>query len=127
GGGLTAVTGEIPMPIDSEAVTTDGDASPAVGTPWPRGTEGTLAGRVSGRAERGNPVEVRVRPGKPTVREAQFLCGGNGWSRSECRQAERPQETGAPGLPPSAAASHNWPDTGICPARKGADVDQVGH
>src|SRR2546421_2151020 len=81
----------------SEAATTDGDASPAVGTPWPRGTEGTLAGRVSGCAERGNPVEVRAWPGKPTVREAQFLCGGNGWSRSQCRQAERPQETGAQG------------------------------
>ncbi len=36
-------------------------------------------------------------PGKPTVRKAQFLCGGNGWSTSECRQAERPQETGAQG------------------------------
>ena len=23
---------------------------------------------------------------------------------------------------PSAAVSHNWPDTGGCPARKGADV-----
>ncbi len=34
------------------------------------------------RAERENPVEVRVRPGKPTVREAQLLCGGNGWSRA---------------------------------------------
>src|SRR2546427_12222714 len=59
------------------------------------GREGTLAGRVSGRAERENPVEVRVRPGKPTVREAQLLCGGNGWSRSECRWVEKPQENGA--------------------------------
>src|SRR5712692_12113069 len=68
-----------------EAATATGDEVPAVRTPWPRGIEGALAGRVSDRAERENPVEVRVRPGKPTAREAQLLCGGNGWSTSECR------------------------------------------
>src|SRR5207245_10141673 len=77
----------------SEAATTDGDASPAVGTPWPRGTEGTLAGRVSGRAERGNPVEVRVRPGKPTARKDQLPRRGRGANRTEERRDERQQET----------------------------------
>src|SRR5207302_3573389 len=63
-----------------KAATAAGDRQPDVGAPWPRGREGTLAGRVSGRAERGNPVEVRAMPGKPTAREAQLLCGGKGWS-----------------------------------------------
>lgn len=30
-------------------------------------------------------------------------------------------------LLPSVAVSYNWPDTGVCPARKGADVDQVSY
>src|SRR3989475_10463661 len=55
-----------------EAATAAGDEASAVRTPWPRGTEGTLAGRVSGCAERENPVEVRVRPGKPTARKDQL-------------------------------------------------------
>src|SRR5207245_2094269 len=55
-----------------EAATAAGDEASAVRTPWPRGLEGTLAGRVSGRAERENPVGVRVRPGKPTARKDQL-------------------------------------------------------
>src|SRR5882762_8948282 len=31
------------------------------------------------------------------------------------------------GLLLPAVAPHNWPDTGVCPARKGADADQVSH
>ena len=40
--------------------------------------------------------------------------------------AERQQETGVRWTGSSAGwTSHNWPDTGGCPARKGADVGQV--
>src|SRR5437773_1900732 len=49
-----------------------------------------------GCAERGNPVEVRALPGKPTARKAQLLlAAGQDGPTSQCRQAERPQETGA--------------------------------
>jgi hypothetical protein len=40
--------------------------------------------------------------------------------------AERQQETGNRVTGASAGGfPHNWSDTGICPARKGADVGQV--
>jgi hypothetical protein len=40
--------------------------------------------------------------------------------------AERQQETEADEPLTSSGAPDNWPDTGrMCPARKGADVDQV--
>src|SRR5882762_1016671 len=88
-----------------EAATAAGEHRPAVGTPWPRGTGGTLAGRVSGCAERGNPVEVRALPGKPTARKAQLLlAAGTDGPTSKRRQAERPQETGA-----GAASSSSRP------------------
>ena len=38
-----------------------------------------------GRAERGNPVEVRALPGKPTARKAQLLPAGEDGPASECR------------------------------------------
>jgi hypothetical protein len=81
-----------------------------------------------GCAERGNPVEVRVLPGKPTARKAQLLlAAGQDGPTSKCRQAERPQEAGAGGCFLLRPPRRNWPDTGSCPARKGADADQVSH
>jgi hypothetical protein len=79
-----------------------------------------------GCAERGNPVEVRATPGKPTARKAQLLlAAGQDGPTSKCRQAERPQEAGAGGCFLLRPPRRNWPDTGSCPARKGADADQV--
>jgi hypothetical protein len=61
-----------------------------------------------GRAERGNPVEVRAWPGKPTARKAQPL-GGTGWSKKRMPVAERQQETGTTRLLSPVAVSYNWP------------------
>src|SRR5712692_6665935 len=92
----------------------------------PRGTGGTLAGRVSAVRNVETPSRSGWLPGKPTARKAQLLPAGKDGPTSKCRQAERPQETGAVAAS-SAAAPHNWPDTGGCLARKGADADQVSH
>lgn len=62
--------------------------------------------------------------GRPTARKAQLL-GGTGWSKKRMPAAERRQETGTTRPLPPAVVSYNWPDTGGCLARKGADVDQV--
>ena len=109
-----------------EAATATGDHTPVVRTPWPRGTGGTLAGRVSAVRNVETPSRSGWLPGKPTARKAQLLPAGKDGPTSKCRQAERPQETGAVAAS-SAAAPHNWPDTGGCLARKGADADQVSH
>jgi hypothetical protein len=95
-----------------------------VGTPSPRGTESTLPGRVSTVRNVETPSGSGPRPGKPTVREAQSP-GGTGWSKKRMPVAERRQESEAAGPLPSAVVSYNWPDTGRCLARRGADVDQV--
>ena len=53
------------------------------------------------RAERDNPVEVRLRcsgAGKPTVREAQFL-GGQRMTKKRMPAAEQRQESGTDGRP----------------------------
>lgn len=77
--------------------------------------------------ERDNPVEVRARerPSKPTVRKAQTLGG-----RRMVQQANAGSRKAAGKrdslITPPVIVSYNWPDTGVCLARKGADVDQVG-
>ncbi len=64
------------------------------------------------------------RTGKPTVRKAQSPGGkrmvqeANAGGRKATGNRDR-----WPAPPP--VVSHNWPDTGRCPARKGADVGQV--
>jgi hypothetical protein len=66
-----------------------------------------------------------VVPGKPTVRKAQ-VPGGNRVTEKRMPVAERQQETAGSVTGASAGwPAHNWPDTGWCPARKGADVGQV--
>ena len=63
--------------------------------------------------------------GRPTVRRAE-IPGGNRMPKKRMPVAERRQETG--GRVPGTSARGlpgNWPDTGGCPARKGADVGQV--
>ena len=62
--------------------------------------------------------------GGPTVRKAQLP---NGRRRTQEANADgRRQETGNPCIGPSAKwLPHNWSDTGVSPARKGADVGQV--
>jgi hypothetical protein len=95
---------------------------------WPRDKEGTHPGRVSHVRNVETPAGVQggkvAASGRPTVRKAD-IPSGTGWSKKRMPVAERQQETGR-----NAAAfnglPHNWPDTGdVCPARKGADVDQV--
>ena len=78
------------------------------------------------RAERGNPVEVRACPvsrpqGRPNSyrRERMVRQANAGGSKGHRKPGHQ--------LLPSAAAPHNWPDTGGCLARKGADADQVSH
>src|SRR5438132_1202156 len=64
------------------------------------------------RAERGNPVAVRLLGvGKPTVRKAQFL-GGNRMIEKQMPAAETQQETGTRWSAPPPVVPHNWPDTG---------------
>lgn len=97
-----------------------------MGTPLPRGTESTLPGRVSAVRNVVTPSRSGLWTGKPTVRKAQPL-GGYGMvqeANAGSRKATGNRDDGP--LSP-AAVSHNWPDTGSCPARKGADVDQVSH
>ena len=75
-------------------------------------------------AQRDNPVGARspvTVTGKPTAREAQSPSGQR-MAKKRTPAAERRQETGALRPAPPPAAPHNWPDTGSCPARKGADV-----
>jgi hypothetical protein len=63
--------------------------------------------------------------GRPTVRKAE-LPSGTGWSNKRRPAAERQQETRTRQTLTSNGVLDNWPDTGRgCPARKGADVDQV--
>ena len=97
-----------------------------MGTPSPRSTEGTHPGRVSAVWNVTTPSGSGWRPGKPTAREAQ-LSGGH-WMVQQANAGGR-KATGNRDerllLP--VAVSHNWPDTGSCLARKGADVDQVSH
>jgi hypothetical protein len=64
-------------------------------------------------------------PGRPTVRKAE-IPSGTGWSKKRMPAAERQREIGTDEPLTSSGVSDNWPDTGQwCPARKGADVDQV--
>ena len=94
---------------------------PAVWAPQSPGHRGHPPRPHLMRAERGNPVGVRLWAGKPTVREAQ-LPSGQRMTKKRTPAAERQQETGTGWLAPPSAVSYNWPDTGLCPTRKGADV-----
>jgi len=62
----------------------------------PRGTEGTLPGRVSLMRNVATPMRSRRRfqPGKPTVRNAQSSAGA-GRPNKRMPVAERQQETGS--------------------------------
>lgn len=63
--------------------------------------------------------------GRPTVKKAE-LRGGIGMIREA--NASRRKETGncaCSPTPPRSERVDNWLDTGACPARKGADADQV--
>ena len=75
-----------------------------------------------------NPDGVRPlapRTGKPTARKAQFPSGE--WMTQEAN-ADGRKATGNldTTLAPPPTVPDNWPDTDICPTRKGADVGQVG-
>lgn len=97
-----------------------------MGTPSPRGTESTLPGRVSAVRNVVTPSRSGHRPvSRPQGRPNSSA--GLGWFEKRMPVAERQQETGTTGLLLPAAVPHNWPDTGVCLARKGADVDQVSH
>lgn len=76
--------------------------------------------------ERDNPVGVRAREclGKPTVRKAQLLGGRRMVQQANAggRKAAGKRDST---IAPPAVVSYNWPDTGVCLARKGADVDWV--
>src|SRR5260370_6758821 len=61
------------------------------------------------RAERGNPVEVRAMPGKPTGREAQLLLAGKGGAAKPSPLAQKAQENEGPRLSPSPAAPPHRP------------------
>jgi hypothetical protein len=97
-----------------------------VGTTVPRGTESALPGRVSAVWNVTTPPGSGRQPGKPTVREAQ-LPGGHRMVQQANAGGRKATGNRDAWLFPSAAVSHNWPDTGACLARKGADVDQVSH
>jgi hypothetical protein len=59
------------------------------------------------------------------VRKAE-IPSGTGWSKKRTPAAERQRETGTNMALTSNGVADNRPDTGReCPARKGADVDQV--
>jgi hypothetical protein len=60
-------------------------------------------------------------PGKPTVRKAE-LPSGQRMTKKRMPVGESRQETETLRLAPPPVVSDNWPDTGSCPARKGADV-----
>jgi hypothetical protein len=82
------------------------------------------------RAERGNPVRVRLRrlgaAGQPTVREAQ-LPGGNRTPKKPMPVAERQRESGTASSAPPPVVPYNRPDTGPgARPRKRADVWRVG-
>ena len=59
-----------------------------------------------------------LEPGKPTVREAQFL-GGQRMAKKRMPAAEQRQETGTLWSAPPPAVSYNWPDTGLFSDPKG--------
>jgi hypothetical protein len=80
-----------------------------------------------GRVERDNPVGVQALPGRPTVREVELPGGRRMVQQANAGCVERRQETNTCGCSLRVAVSDNWPDTGMCSARKGADVDQVSH
>jgi hypothetical protein len=66
-----------------------------------------------------------VLPGKPTVREAQFLAGRRMAQEANAGGRKAAGNRGRVSAPPPASP-HNWPDTDVeSPARPGADVGQV--
>jgi len=67
-----------------------------------------------------------MRPGKPTVRKAQLL-GGRRMVRQANAGGRKASGKRDIMITPPVIVSHNWPDTGECLARKGADADQVSH
>ena len=97
-----------------------------MGTPSPRGTESTLAGRVSAVWNVTIPSGSGRQLGKPTVREANSPAG-EGWSNKRKSGGRKATGNRHGWLLPLVAVSDNCPDTDICLARKGADVDQVSH
>jgi hypothetical protein len=110
-----------------EAATAAGDQEPAARTPSPRGTESTLAGRVSTVRNVTTPSGSGRQSGKPTVREAQLPGGRRMVQQANAGRPKGDRKPRQQGCSLRAAVSDNWPDTGICLARKGADVDQVSH
>ncbi len=64
-------------------------------------------------------------PGKPTARKAQSPSGQRMTRKANAGQPKGDRKPGR-WLAPPPAVSHNWPDTGACPTRKGADAGQVG-
>lgn len=82
------------------------------------------------RVERDNPVGVQapiVVSGRPTVREVQLLGGRRMVQQANAGVSKDDRKCDACGCSLRVAVSDNWPDTGGCLARKGADVDQVSH
>lgn len=98
-----------------------------MGTPSPRGTESTLAGRVSAVWNVTIPSGSGRELGKPTVREAQLPGGRRMVQQAKAGRPKGDRKPTRRWLLPLVAVSDNCPDTGICLARKGADVDQVSH
>lgn len=92
-------------------------------TPSPRGTESTLPGRISTVWNVTTPSGSGRKPGRPTARKAQLL-GGRRMVQQANAGSRKATGNGTVSRAFSGGAD-NWPDTGVCPARKGADVDQV--
>jgi hypothetical protein len=97
--------------------------------PWEhrrcRGIGGAHPGRVSCVWNVATPLRSGHVLGNPTVRKGQ-LRSGQRMTQKRMPVAERQQETaGMQALASTGASADNWPDTGLCPTRKGADRSQV--
>lgn len=78
------------------------------------------------RVQRGNPVAVQPRAGRPTVREAESRSGNRTVQQANAG-APKGDGKAAQVIAPPAVVSYNRPDTGPSgPPRKRADVDRVG-
>jgi hypothetical protein len=93
-------------------------------TPPPRGAESAHPGRISTVRNVTTPSGSGRWPGKPTVREAQ-LPGGSRTIQEANAGASKGDGKRDSKAAPFVVIPHNRPDTGVCLARKGADVDRV--
>jgi hypothetical protein len=98
----------------------------AVRTPQSRSRAGTLPSRISIVCNVVTPSGsvIRWMFGKPTVRRAR-LPGGNRMVQEANASSRKEPGKRQPQGGASAIGPHNRLDTGMCLARKGADVDQV--